>query len=345
MSLDFSSGTVTVNGVGNLTIQTGAQLGLSGDTIASAVDLDNQGTLQVGAGTSTISSTSFTQAGDLVILSSGAGAATLTVANGFTNDGVITLEDNFGLATLLTVSSGTLVNAAGSTIFTSSGVGTRVITAHLDNRGLLDIDNATTINESATLTNLGSLDIDADLTINAAANFVSDSGTVDIAPGASLIVGAVETQLRGSNLSGSGSLEFTGTQTLNLLSDLTLSSTGVSLDFSSGTITVDGVGNLTIQTGAQLALTGDTIVSAVDLDNQGTLQVGAGTSTISSTSFTQAGDLVLLSSGAGAATLTVANGFTNDGVITLRRQLRPSHIIDCIVRNPGECCRKHDFYQ
>ncbi len=72
--------------------------------------------------------------------------STLTVSNGFTNQGTIELT-NTGSAhrdAKFAVSNGTLVNAADGTIFASRGnfsAGTRTLDAVLDNEGLLDVQH------------------------------------------------------------------------------------------------------------------------------------------------------------------------------------------------------------
>jgi hypothetical protein len=67
------------------------------------------------------------------------GPATLTVANGFTNNGVIELGQTVGGSTsTLVVSSGTLTNASGGSII-ASGTGGRTINAFTDNAGTISL--------------------------------------------------------------------------------------------------------------------------------------------------------------------------------------------------------------
>src|SRR5205085_9504365 len=74
-------------------------------------------------------------------------SSTLTVANGFTNQGAIELVDSTTTACCsiptLNVTNGTLVNAAGATItaMPSAVFGTgRVLSAALDNQGTLTVN-------------------------------------------------------------------------------------------------------------------------------------------------------------------------------------------------------------
>ncbi len=76
--------------------------------------------------------------------------ATLTAANGFTSAGTIELTSGVAANTYLSVTSGTLTNAAGGLIDSLEGMGgRRYIGAHLDNNGLIRIDAATFFNKSS----------------------------------------------------------------------------------------------------------------------------------------------------------------------------------------------------
>src|SRR5205085_25666 len=116
-------------------------LNLSG-TLAST--LDNQGLLRVqsnaavnGALTTSAASTIRT------IANTTFGTASLAVANGFTNLGVIELADSAGFTCCygsgLVVNTGTLVNASGATITATASQANsgRQLTAALDNQGTL----------------------------------------------------------------------------------------------------------------------------------------------------------------------------------------------------------------
>jgi hypothetical protein len=135
----------TLNATGGVTNAAGQTLSLVGTTVNGAVA--NEGTVEA---TAIVGVTGpFTNAAGAT-LQVGATAAdpassTLTLANGFTNLGAIlltNLNSTTNYTAILTVSSGTLVNAPGGTITTALGLGTggsRTITAALDNQGTIDL--------------------------------------------------------------------------------------------------------------------------------------------------------------------------------------------------------------
>ena len=144
---------------------------------------------------------------------SGGGVGSLTLTNGFTNEGRIEL-DSIGSGqslrdAVLIVTSGTLTNAPGGVIRTLPGIGgSRRLEAQIDNQGLIDADTDTSIvNTGRTFTSSGGTlraDFDRTLTI--------DRGTS--------VLGA------GTLLSGEGVVDLAGIQTLDLPSDLVLPGTG-----------------------------------------------------------------------------------------------------------------------
>ena len=102
------------------------------------------------------------------------GTATLTVAGGFTNNGLIELTNNTaGYSATLAVTTGPLINAAGATIHSLAPVpgGSRTLAAPLDNQGVVTVDypllatgtieqrNSLTIPVSRTLTVSGLLSL------------------------------------------------------------------------------------------------------------------------------------------------------------------------------------------
>jgi hypothetical protein len=151
-------------------------LGALGDSMINAA-VFNQGMLMIRSGfnlespaiTSTINGPLTNAAGATLVVNGGFGGATLTVTQGFVNNGSILLVSN-GLdvdIAELTVTGGTLVNAPGATV---SGEGS--LNAALDNQGTL----ATTgdIVLTGSLTNSGTINIQTsplslaggDLTVN-----------------------------------------------------------------------------------------------------------------------------------------------------------------------------------
>ncbi|MBV1878997.1 MAG: hypothetical protein KUG79_15260, partial [Pseudomonadales bacterium] len=292
--LDFG-GTITVNGA-LLSVLAGGQLILTADTVNA--DLDNQGNVFVEENASSLNSTNFTNIGQLFIQGTvSTGSVTLNVANGFTNAGIITL-DNLHTASrteTLNILSGALTNTG--TIFTANtggGGGAININGDFANAGLFDIDQSVTINSALFDNTFGSIDVLSGqiLTIN------SSSSTF----GAS------------TSLLGLGIVDLIGTQTLNLISPFDISASAAQLKFG-GTVTVDG-SLLTIFSGAQLTLTGDTINA--DLDNQGDVFVQENATSINSGTLTNTGQLAIEgTSPAGSVTLNLSAGFTNMGQIRL----------------------------
>jgi len=288
---------LTLEGTGTLT--NAATLQLSADTINA--DLNNQGTLLVPTGVNTING-ALTTATNSIIQVRGNGAvdsAALTVANGFTNNGVIELTaiNGAGNTAALNVSSGTLTNAASGSIQSLAGAGgSRILNAQV--------------------TNLGTLTVSQNLTMsNSARTFTSTSGTIQVDPAKVLTITDGATALGSASLlSGGGQIDLAGTHALNLASDLTLTTSEPTLTFS-GIVTVNGPGVLT--NAATLQLSADTINA--DLNNQGTLLVPTGVNAING-ALTTATNSIIRVRGDGAvasAALTVANGFTNNGVIEL----------------------------
>ncbi len=121
-TLTFDS--MTVDGSGTLTIA--GTLTLTRSTVK--VPLVNQGMLVV-QGTSALTGSLTTAVGStLRVLASGTATAALTVANGFTNNGAIELTSvDVSRAATLTVSSGTLTNAAGASLSALAGTGVPVL--------------------------------------------------------------------------------------------------------------------------------------------------------------------------------------------------------------------------
>lgn len=135
----------TISGGGQITILDSGLLQLDGSTVDGP--LDNRGGIAVH-NANTITGP-FTTAGtsEIVIEGLDGTAATLAVAVGFTNNGLVDLTDagTGGEATLAV--QGTVVNGATGTLrgSPSSGAYGRFLTAVLDNRGGLDISETFTL--------------------------------------------------------------------------------------------------------------------------------------------------------------------------------------------------------
>ncbi|MCC7003763.1 MAG: hypothetical protein IT357_16520 [Gemmatimonadaceae bacterium] len=302
----------TVNGTGTLT--NNGTVTLTGTTLAMA--LVNNATV-IGAGISTISGAVSTSATSLLraFSSNPIGGATLTVTNGFTNNGTIQLEAiDAGYTTTFTVTNGTLTNALGGVIRPVSGTGSRILNAQLANAGLVDVQHALTINRaSAAHTNTGTIAVDAaTLTIAQTGTTPSftNTGSITITAGRILSVTGGTLDLTGGTLSGPAAQLSTSGTTLAF----TTQSARTRLALVSTTVP----GTFTIPAGDSLLLAGGS--PTMTLVNNGRLVFQATTSfTGSLTTGDTTSVIELRSSNAyGGVTTTFTNGFTNAGLIELR---------------------------
>ncbi len=262
-----------------------------GSTVSGS--LDNRGTL-LAQGTSAINGNLTTATGStLRVQGSNAGDAALTVARGFTNSGAIELTSiDTSKAATLTVTSGTLTNAAGANLRALPGTGgARSLFAQLDNPGTLTVAQ--------------------DLGLDITNRTFNNSGKLDIASGRTLTVGGGTFNLQTGTVTGSGALSLYRT-IANLARSFSNAVTGLALWES----IVNGPGTLTNAAGKWLSMT-SSIVNA-PLINQGTLFVLGWRSEINGALTTEPGsEIEVFGSGAGSPRLTVANGFTSNGTIKL----------------------------
>src|SRR5262249_60474715 len=123
---------------GTLTNAAGRTLKLTSTTVTSNTvnaPLLNQGTLLVQGNTTLNGAFGNAPGGALRVDGiGGTGGAHLTVANGFTNQGMIEMTGNQNWFSQLMVMSGTLTNAVGGTIRVLPSGG-RFLGAQLDNQG------------------------------------------------------------------------------------------------------------------------------------------------------------------------------------------------------------------
>jgi hypothetical protein len=326
MAIRGGTGTInnasTFDGGGFIIISPFGDLLVDGSTVN--VDIQNFGILQA-EGTTVFGGTSFVQEEEFIIQTNDAGIAIVNVdaPTGFTNNGLLTLDSTVASSATLNVPNGTLTNT--DTILSTSSNATagneRIITASLvDNSGAINVEYDLIINSAGQFTQLGSIDIDsgAVFRINLSSSiFDGVSGkSINIAPGGILEINNSPDTFLGNLLSGTGTISLFGTQNLHITNDYTLTANTPYFDLgNAGTITIVGSGGL-LRTGfdGQLDLSGDTI--SADFENFGTTVVQEA-STISSTNFLQAGSLTILTDGIAAGSLSVTNGFTNTGVITL----------------------------
>jgi fibronectin-binding autotransporter adhesin len=156
----------TIAGTGTVTNR--STVALQNTTVSATTAWSNQGTVYVH-GTVTFNGIVVTAVGSAFLVQGQAstGNALLTVASGFTNNGVIDLLSSQESGAHMAVTNGTLINMAMiSSAFGQDG-GPRTLAAHLDNRGLLFVETPLTVNTpAAPLTNSGSIDLLQNLTVN-----------------------------------------------------------------------------------------------------------------------------------------------------------------------------------
>jgi len=236
--------------------------------------------------------------------------AYLTIDQGFTNAGTIFLDDqNDSLSRIgnLTVTNGVLTNTG--TIQTANSLGDtgnteHVLSADLDNQGLMDIDHSLRfdVGTGSGFTNSGIIDIEAFQTLR-----VRD-GSVDLNAG--------------TQITGDGTLDVSGT-TVNLNSELIadasiifgnvnlgvdLVTTGMNLTINGNINSISGTKTITNVSGQNLKV-GGTVYT--DLVNEGTLH---SQSTIYG-NFTNTGTLI--SEYTTIRLPMTSSVFTNDGTIIL----------------------------
>jgi hypothetical protein len=227
--------------VNSLQIQSGAMLN------ANSVTLDT-GTLTMSAG-STLEIT----------------AGTVSIANGFTNHGRIEISANEPTLSSsakgpvavsagetggsLTVTNGTLVNATDGMIVSTMGVEglTSVITADLDNQGVINVTyadfaiNPGTGASANTLTNEanGTIDVGADQTLSIGGASVTDNGAIEIGRMATVNFSAPTVTIHGQ-----GTLQGQSTSTVKISGSLLGNTTNVADFHQPGTFILDGNGTV-----------------------------------------------------------------------------------------------------
>jgi hypothetical protein len=191
----------TFNSTGTLTND--ATLDITGSTINAA--LVNKGTLTAGllgtpvGSTATLNGAFTNAAGATVTIS---GPESLIIAQGFTNDGTVTLANPSFASTgaTLTVSSGTLTNAADGTIATTSGggSGTDSVNATLNNQGTIRIGQGTTLTGS--MTSSGTLQVQTgDLAVH-----LTGTSPTFINTGTLIVAGAQGLDVEGGDVTNAG---------------------------------------------------------------------------------------------------------------------------------------------
>jgi len=308
----------TISGTGTLTVASGGQIQLKSGTLALPVA--NQGLISSLGSNDNISGALSTASGSTIHIegSSSVGRAHLTVAASFTNSGTIELTDSSSsYGALLTLTAGTLTNAAGATINSMGGAGgTRTIAAEVNNQGAIKVDGPLTLQatgakhvSSGTIT-LGT----GDLTVTqsgAGASF-TNTGDLSLGSGRTMSVTSGTLIYSGGTLTGPGTLS-ASSATVTLNSDLTNASAGLSFNSSA----VNGPANLINAAGKTITLSATAINAP--LDNEGTLNSRGGNDQITGPFTTGTSSTIHIEGNpsVGRAHLTFANGFTNNHLIEL----------------------------
>ncbi len=243
------------------------------------------------------------------------GGFTATVANGFTNAGVIELTTlNTGYTVILEVTSGTLTNAATGVLRSSVGAsGSRILRAALDNSGAFDLLHPLTIERASSVhVNRAPITLGANLTVAQTGTSPSftNLSTITLPTGRTLTVTGGALDLSGGTVQGDSATLSTNNVTLTM----TPASARTRFNFGtvttlSGPYTVPALDSLRIL-GGTLAGPGLTVAGRVISQGNSTLQLPVTTET---TGVIEARSTTF----AGGHTLTVTNGFTNTGTIEL----------------------------
>ncbi len=290
-------------------------LSLANTTINGDGGLSNVGSLFVTPGSNVIHAAVGIGVGGLLRLNGNNGFADLNVIGALTNAGTVELTGT-SWSGRLTVTGGSLVNAATGTVHSVASVG-NVFTGTLDNQGAVQVDGPLTFNGiSVDHQNSGTI------TLGAGNLTLTQSGTTpSFSTSGSVVVGAGRTlQVNGGafNYANASPGGLAGLGTINL-STVTL---GLTPDFTEDTLslvmtnsTVNGSGTLHVAPTRSLTLTGTTL--NVPLDNAGTVQATFGTNVLNGAVTNLSGALLRLNGNNGFADVTVAAGFTNAGTIQL----------------------------
>ena len=197
-----------------ITNAAGKTVNLSGATTINTA-LDNFGTITVSQGTQQNGAFTMEPGSLLHIDATGGYDSAFTVAGGFTNSGTIELRHSGygGYSARLSVLNGTLINGGTIRSIYGDGAGGRVVSAALDNRGLLAVDYPLTMDkQSAAHSNSGTITLGADLTLTQggiAAGF-TNGGTVTLAGHGFNVSGGAFSNAPAGFVTGPGSLTVSG---------------------------------------------------------------------------------------------------------------------------------------
>jgi len=349
-TLSLSSRILTINGNG--IINESGRVSINNSTITGSGTLTNSASLTAFAGTldidfdnygtATFSYTSFinntltTHPNSTIHMYCSATYNTLTITNGFTNHGLIYFTNPGSPGTtargFIDITNGTLINAPDGTIQSTSirlypTYGNSIL-APLDNQGTVTISQGFVLNKaSATHTNSGTFEINTGgtlyltqsgttpsftntgtLTVDSAAAMTLNGGTFNYDSGTFDLIGTLSAT--------SSTLNFT--PAFNNTSVITLSSSTLNCDSSFTNQNTLSLTNSTI--GGSGTLTNSATLSTysgtldLDFDNYGTATFSY-TSFINNTLTTHPNSTIHIYVNTTYNTLTIANGFTNHGLI------------------------------
>ncbi|KJC43213.1 VCBS domain-containing protein [Bradyrhizobium sp. LTSP857] len=344
-------GTVTNNG----------EIDFTGNAVLSSGILKNNGALNVSGTGNALDSETVTNSltGTIEVLANGAltidlgsvatNTGNLTVdatgkltVNGATITGAGTVTDNgeIDLTGNAVLSGGTLKNNAA---FKVSGAGNALDNETITNvsTGTIEVlaNGALTIDQGSTVTNTGNVTVDAagKLTVNGAtisgAGTVTDNGEIDLTGNAVLSGGALKNNAV-FKVSGAGNaldneaVTNASTGTIEVLANGALTIDQGSVVTSTGNVTVDATGKLTVNgatvSGAgtvtdngEIDLTGTAVLSGGTLKNNATFKVSSTGNALDNETVTNSstGTIEVLANGA----LTIDQGsvVTNTGNVTV----------------------------
>ena len=287
-------------------IGAGATLTLTGsDQVTGTVNLDVLGTLAAkGLGNTILGGLAIAPGSGALNLIADGGDTDLAIAQGFTNNGNITLDNTDSSAHGVTLSlAGGLNNAGTLTVSDSGGGGgNRFIFGSIDNAG-----GGIVLQTDATIANTGGV-------LN------NGNGTIDVGSHILTVNGGQIVVDSGSLFTGAGALDLTGAVNLHLVSNFTLAAGGADLNLV-GTVTIDGtVGEgaptFFIDDGRTLTLDGDTVADTVNLSVSGVLNIaGTGTTIAAATNINAPNGVFNVEPGATVTLTGVLDN--NDGVINV----------------------------
>lgn len=318
LGLALQNGAV-VNGPGTVLVAGGAVLPSINGTFNAAVDV--QGTLQLGHqggvnGALTTGATGRIEINGTTVSSNTA----IVIAGGFTNNGVLILQDpTIGGRTVDLSAGGPVVNA-GTIVSDPLGGGARFLRAAIDNQGTVLIAQPTTLDQaSAQHVNRGLWEVtsNGDLTLNqsgTAPSFTTQAGaTVRIAAGRTFQVNNGAFTWSGGSLTGAGTLGFN-----NVTAAFTPLFTQDTLSLSPIASTINGPGTVVVDTGATLVSVGSTFNADVVLRSTAILRL-AHQGGLNGTFTPDTGStLEIIGTTVSSNTdITIANGFTNLGIVRL----------------------------